>query len=220
VDAPAGQHELSLSFRPRSFVFGALVSLLALAAVGLLFVRRTRLAVAALVFAPLLASISFLSSEPLPSPAAPTNSDGSPVLVSHLPPAAQPLHVQFSLPVTLEGVAPPGAPDDSGHSAFALFWRVHGPVPRDVGVSILFASNKNQRKTVEYEVAASSMFFADAPRGKLLRDLNHVQLRTRPGETWKMYVALWHISGDKSRVPIQKSGGRELNKNRVVAAQF
>jgi hypothetical protein len=164
--------------------------------------------------------MSFLSSEPLPVPAPPTNSDGSPVLLQRLPREAQPLHVQFSLPVTLEGVVPPGAPDDSGHSSFALFWRVSGPLPRDVGVSVLFASSKNQRKTVEYEVAASSMFFADAPRGQLLRDLNHVQLRTRPGETWKMYVALFHISGDKSRVPIRSGGGRELHKNRVVASDF
>jgi hypothetical protein len=206
VDVPAGEHALTLTFRPRSFVFGVLVSLSALAAALAFWRGRPRhtlmlVGTSALSFA----SSFLLYEEPLPAPNAPTNADGSPALVHELPAEAQRLRARFALPVTLEGVIPPGPPQEGGHSQFVLFFRVHGPVPRSVGVSVHFESNQGRARRADHDVIAASMFLADAPQGVLLRDAHHVDLKTRPGETWKMYVSLWHAAGDRTRVAVAEA---------------
>jgi hypothetical protein len=220
VDAPAGKRELVLHFWPRSFVFGVPVSLLGMFAALALAAGQRRRALYAFAAAPLLFASSFLlSSEPLPAAPRPTNADGSPAVVERLPASATKVHAEFALPVTLEGAVAPEKPDATGHGRFALFFRVHGPVPRTVGVSVHFESSTGRVKRADHEVIAASVFLADAPRGALLRDVASVSLGSKPGETWKMYVSLWHASGDKSRVAVRRASS-EVRKDRVLVLEF
>lgn len=220
VDLPAGKHELTLRFLPRSAVFGALVSLAALIA-GLAYARsRARATVVAAIAIPLLAACSLLYGEPFPEKPAPQNADGTPLLAEGLPDGAKPLAVQFAAPVKLEGVVAPGTVDEVGIARFELAWRVLGEVPWSVGVSVHFESSKGRFVASDHHVIGASTFFDRAPRGVLLRDAFGVNLGRDPEEHWKMFVCLWHAAGDGSRMRILHGGGVPLDRDRALVAEF
>jgi hypothetical protein len=222
VELPKGCHQLRLRFLPRSALFGFAISLIALAALIALTVDRKRLAwVLSLIIAPLLFAASFIFyAEPLPAATAPRNADGTLIITDALPTTARRLRVQFELPVVLEGVEIPRAADRSGLSHFALYFRVQGPVPRTLGVSVHFVSNKRRTHNADHQVIGSTLYLSEAPRGVLLRDAFSRNLQSKPGERWKMYISLWHASGDRKRVRIRSAEGVQTNNDRALVGAF
>lgn len=221
VDLPRGEHALSVRFRPRSALFGSAVSALALAAALAFLARRKRAMLMLLVAIPALAFASFVvSDEPLPQAAPLTNADGTPLVARALDPSATPLSVDFVAPVSLLGASGPEDVEGEPAARFSLYFRVHGPVPRSLGVHVRFESNLGRRLDLEHEVLGGSVFFADAPRGVLLRDVFYAPLEARAGETFDMYVSLRHVSGDESRVPVKAAHGTPVSADSVRALRF
>jgi hypothetical protein len=220
LDLPAGKHELKLRFRPRSALFGALVSVAAAAlALGFLLGRR-RLFWGGGFAIPLLLLSSLLYDEPFVSSPPPQNADGTPLLAAQLPKEAKPLSVSFEPPVRLEGVVATGRADDLGIARFELDWRVLGELPRSVGVSVHFESTKGRFITSDHHVIGASTFFDKAPRDVLLRDAFSVVLGNDPEEHWKVFVCLWNIVGDGARLRIKDGGGALVDRDRVLVAEF
>jgi hypothetical protein len=222
VTLPKGSYKLWLRFLPRSALFGFAISLIALAALVALIVNRKRLAwIASLIVAPLLFSASFIFyTEPLPEAPEPRNADGTRIAIDALPENARRLRVEFDLPVVLEGVEIPRKTDHAGVSHFALYFRVQGPVPRTLGVSVHLASNKRRNRNADHQVIGGTFYLSEAPRGVLLRDAFSRYLQSKPDERWKIYLSLWHASGDRKRVPIRSAKGVQIEKNRVLVGSF
>jgi hypothetical protein len=221
VDLPAGNHQVVVRFLPRSALFGALVSLLGLGALIARALPRKRAGLALALAAPLLASASFLVwDEPLPAPAPLRNADGSAVVVTRTAADARALHAEVALPVTLEGAELPAFPDGAGASHFALYFRVRGDVPRTVGVRVELESSLGRRQRIDRDVIGASVYFENAPRDLLLRDAFALALGTRPEERWKLFVSLWHASGDHSRVEVRSAPPGARQGERVLVAEF
>ena len=220
VDLPPGKHRVTLRFRPRSALFGALVSAAALlAAIGIARSRK-RLAIAGAAAVPLILASSLLYDEPWVEAPEPRNADGTPLLASALPEGAKPLSVRFAPPVRLEGVVVPERADEFGIARFELVWRVTGDVSRAVGVSVHFESSKGRFISADHHVFGSSTFIDKAPRNVLLRDAFGAALGNDPEEHWKMFVCLWNLAGDGARLRVLDGGGLPIDRNRVLVAEF
>ncbi len=64
------------------------------------------------------------------------------------------------------------------------------------------------------------MFFATAPRDRLLRDAFSIDLsRAEPGP-WKVFVGLWNVGGDRNRIPIKAARDAEVRDDRVLVGTF
>jgi hypothetical protein len=221
VDLPAGTYILSLRFLPRSALFGFGVSLVALVALLALAANRSRLAFGlSMAVAPLLfVSSLFFYDEPWPEAPPPRNADGTLIHTAELPPTARSFLAQFDLPILIEGADIPLKPDRVGISHLALYLRVLGHLPHDLGISVHFYSNKKHARNADHRVIGGSLYLNSAPRGVLLRDAFSINLKSEPGERWKVFVSLWHASGNRLRVPIRSVSGVLQYKDQVVLAE-
>jgi hypothetical protein len=228
VDLPSGEYDLTLSFRPRSALGGATVSLTALLALcGLwllrrfkrrLLARRTVLHVVALSVAPwLVLPLSRWSiDQPPAAPAVARNANGSPVLIDRLPQGSRSLSADFEVPIRLSGARVPAGVDETGNAHFELYWQVTGSVPHSVGVFVHLEGPRGRVIKLDHHVVAATAFFADLPQGPLLRDAFSVHLGRRKRGPWRVYVGLWHISGDGSRVAVTEPGNARVVDDRVL----
>jgi hypothetical protein len=230
VALPAGEHSFALKFRPRSVIGGMFVSLISVVAL-LIFARRASSAASdprrvttrraqrtslALVLAPLAAwgaSRVALVEPPMPAPVL-RNANETPMVVSTLPAGAVALPVEFAVPVRLEGALVPTSVDTRDLWSLELFFRVTGRVPKSVGVFVHLEGPDGQEILMNHEVIASSVYLANAPRDVLLRDATSVSLPDGPG-SWRVYVGLWHASGNQSRVQILNAPGGSVADDRV-----
>jgi hypothetical protein len=220
VELPAGKHEVQLRFRPRSAVFGGLISLASIAfAVGW-WTGRRRLIVAGAAAVPVLLLSAFtLYPEPLPKQPPPTNADGSEVLVDALPAGARPLRVEFDLPIEIAGSRVERNVGD-GIGRIEIFWRVRGQVPQHLGISVHFESSKGRFITADHDAIGASFLPRRAPRGVLLRDAASAVLDSAPDEQWRVFVCLWHTRGPPDRVKIHDAGGAFVDHDRVLIGEF
>jgi len=222
VELPKGHYRLSLHFLPRSAQFGFAISLIALAALVVLTTNRKRLAwILSLIIAPLVFATSFiLYDEPLPAAPEPRNADGTLIVTDELPASAKRLRVQFELPVVLEGVEIPRAVDRYGVSHLVLYFRVQGPVPRSLGVSVHLMSNKKRANNADHRVIGGTLYLSEAPRGVLIRDAFSRYLQSKSDERWKIYVSLWYAAGDRKRVRIRSAEGVQTHDDRALVGEF
>ena len=232
VDLPAGAHEVRLRFLPRSAIGGGAVSCAALAAMIVLFRRtrrgarlwggrHTRVTLVCLV-SPLLVALMVraLVPEPAPPPFAAMNANGAPLVADELPAGANHLQVDFRLPVQLLGSTLPRTLDPAGIGDFELYWKVNGPVPRAVGVFVHLESPTGRRIPAEHAVVGASTFFANAPRGRLLRDAFSVDLSRVEKGQWRVHAGLWNMTGDRRRIPIAAANGADTHDESVVVGTF
>ena len=229
VDIPAGNHTVTLRFRPKSALVGtaiSLLSLIALLGVWRLTLRgklRPRWQQAVGVLAPpLIGGVVLLLAVEEPAPAKPLlrNADGSPALVDAVPGEAEETNVVFSAPVTLVGFELPTETDDLGIADFALYFLVNGTVPRSIGVFVHVTGPGGFSKSVDHEVVASSLFFDDVPRDRVVRDAFSILLPKGRRGTYEAHVGLWHASGDRTRVEIVNDASMTVNDNRVLLGTF
>ena len=227
VSLPAGRHPVELQFRPRSALAGGLVSLLGVGALaGWLLVarRRPRAAVGAgiaLGVVPLVAWAGLAWAWPeAKTPPILQNPDGSSLLVESVPADATPLNLRFEESIELVAARIPAAPDAKHEVPMELYWRVHGPVPRSVGVFVHVSGPEGKRHGADHEVVGGTYFFKDAPRGTLLRDAFRVNTSDWKAGEWKVALGLWHASGDGSRLAVRAPDGKELRDRAVAAGSF
>jgi hypothetical protein len=69
-------------------------------------------------------------------------------------------------------------------------------------------------------VIGASVFFANAPRDRLLRDAFGIDLSTASHGEWRVYVGLWHASGDHQRIPAHVPGELGPHEDRVAVGSF
>jgi hypothetical protein len=207
VDLPSGEYDLTLRFRPRSALGGAMVSLTALIALGglwwlrrfkgKLLARRTVPHVVALSVAPWLVLLlsRWSIDQPSVAPVVSRNANGSPVLIDRLPQGGRSLSVDFEVPIRLAGARVPAEVDETRNAHFELYWQVTGSVPHSVGVFVHLEGPRGRVIKLDHHVVAATAFFADMPQGPLLRDAFSVHLGRGKQGLWRVYVGLWHISG-------------------------
>ncbi|MDQ3266847.1 MAG: hypothetical protein M3Y59_24875, partial [Myxococcota bacterium] len=221
VQLPAGTHQVTLRFLPRSALGGLAVSLLTVLVLGALM-RLPLGGTPALAMAavPLIAwaLIAILWKEPAQPPLL-TNPDRSPLRVETLPQGVNPIEARFDPHLELVAAAIPSAPDARGEVPMELYWRVSGPVPRTVGIFV-HLTGPGKRKSKDHAVIGGTWFFHDAPRGVLLRDAFAVNPHDWEAGEWEVNVGLWHASGDGSRlVPLLPSGAA-AEESRLVVGRF
>jgi hypothetical protein len=220
VDLPAQSSELRLRFLPRSAIGGGLVSLASLlTAGGFWALRRGRLGRRARLFAlaPFAAlAIALLIPEPPHPPPTHTNADGTPAIVGAAPPEAVPLDVRFALPVTL--LAARAQMATPGLVEIELYWRVDGRVPRSVGVFAQLESPGVEPVNANQLAVASSFYLADAPRGRIVRDVSSVPLTRAQTAEWTLSIGLWHMASSGEVVRIESPGRALQAGNRVMMA--
>ncbi|MET0283234.1 MAG: hypothetical protein ABW352_02145 [Polyangiales bacterium] len=220
VELPAGKHEVHVRFRPRSAVFGGLITLASFAFAFAWWTQRRRVSAYAAGAVPVLLLSAFtLYTEPLPKQPPPTNADGSLVVVDALPPDARPLRVEFDLPIEIAGSRVDRDIGD-GIGRVEVFWRVKGLVPQHLGISVHFESSKGRFVTADHDAIGASFLPRRAPRDELLRDAASAVLDSAPDEHWRVYVCLWYTRGPPDRVKIHDSGGAVIDKDRVLVGEF
>lgn len=220
VELPAGAHEVQLRFRPRSALFGGAITLASLVFAFAWWTDKRRLyALSAAAVPALLAWAFLIYPEPLPKGPPPTNADGSSVLVDALPADAHPLRVEFELPIEIAGARTERDIGD-GIGRVEIFWRLRGPVPQHIGISVHFESDKGKFVTADHDAIGASFLPGRAPRGVLLRDAASAVLDSAPDEHWRVYVCLWHTRGPPDRVKIYDSGGAVVDKDRVAIGEL
>ncbi|MBC7172521.1 MAG: hypothetical protein H5U40_08855 [Polyangiaceae bacterium] len=221
VDVPPGDHAVVVRYLPRSALGGALVSLAGLA--GLLLVARRRAPTRrALVTSLLLPPMALLAALAIPEPPWPRpplrNANRELIVLDALPREAIPVDVRFDLPVRIVGYEPPRAADPTETWPIRLYFHVEGDVPRSVGIFVHVITPRGRLVSLDHEVVGASVFLADAPKGKVLRDAT-AMLPGGPGG-YRLRVGLWHASGDRSRIPIRDSGGLPTEDDWVELGVF
>jgi hypothetical protein len=148
------------------------------------------------------------------------NANGKPAILDRLPEGIRASDVRFELPVRLSGARLPDSVDAIGVAEFELFWRVEGEVPRSVGVLAYAMGPGGRVVRADHEVLAASLFFKHAPRDKLIRDAFSIYLGPGGAGVWKLYVGLWHASGDKTLVGVAESGGMRVESDQRQVGSF
>ncbi len=147
VDLPPGEHDVVLSFAPRSAKTGALVSLTALAALAALgvvfrrgrplFTTRKLPTTLGLAVAPwlVLAGMRGTWDEPKWPEPTPRNANGTPALVAAMPESAAPLAAKLDIPVVVEGAELRG-PDARNNLYVDLYLRRTAKLARTTAVFV------------------------------------------------------------------------------------
>jgi hypothetical protein len=232
VDLPAGDHDLTLRFQPRSAVAGMWTTALALAAAGIILWRSRRedhvapgwgrFGMIALAGAPLLVvPLSFaLIHEPKRAPPPLVTPSGEPMLVDKPPEDTTPLGTHWENGIVLEAghveVIPPG----EGHGTLAIVeldWRFDEPVPPGLGVFMQLDQEKNHFAT-DHVLLSGVLLPEGAPLHTTVRDISEPIAIPQPKGpvTWNVYAGMWRARRDMSRLRITQMGQATLSKGRVL----
>ncbi|HEY6462048.1 MAG TPA: hypothetical protein VIY73_17900 [Polyangiaceae bacterium] len=236
VDLPAGDHEVSLRFEPRSATGGALASLVAIASLVVL-ARRTRRArgargpltlregaiLAALALAPgvpVLATLALVPQKTFVEP--PTTPDGRPVVADAIDPAAIRLDATFDDGIELEAATLSNPDPVAGHDVWLeLDWRRTDKPDPGLGVFVHIEPSSGTGLNGDHVLLSDVLDFEEAPPGKTLRDVIPLFVPDDArGKTWKVWVGLWHVRRGGSRVGLKDAGHAQVDGGRVLAATF
>ncbi len=247
VELPAGEHDVVLSFQPRSAKTGGLVSLVALLSlVGLgvmfrggrpAFGRRTTAIALGLAAAPwLVLGVMRLGwDEPKWPVPVPRNANGAPAIVAAMPDDARRFGTRWDVPVVLEGVVL-RPPDERANLYVDLFLRRTGAIPRTTSIFVHVERREKLPKdttrekdkenepqdffNADHQVVARSFFLSDAPEGALVDDAFGVHLdKAAPGE-WDVLVGVGHVSGRRGRAKVIDQGKVDASDDLVRIGTF
>jgi hypothetical protein len=234
VALPEGTHALSLRFAPRSATGGALVSLVAAAALVFLGVRARRApqvktlrdgaVLALLVAAPLVPLLALRATTPRQKSAAEPllTPDGRPVIADGLDEAAVRIDAKFADGVVLEA-ATLSDPDPAAGSdvTIELDWRRSAQDDPGLGIFVHIEPSSGPSQNGDHVLLSGVLAPEDAPSDKTLRDV--IPLRVPDdarGKTWKVWVGLWHVRRGGSRVAVLDGGHTPVDGDRVLAVSF
>ena len=214
VELPAGTHEVTLRFLPRTTIVGLVTTASALLLLLALWRVRTRASQLAVACVPLLVgAVTWLAFAEPPLPHMPyVNQDGSPIFISKIPSDALRVNVQFDVPMTLEAVSFPNGLDDNGVAHMAFYWRVTGDVPHGIGAYVHFEGPSTEHS--DREVIGGTYLFHKAPKNVVLRDAVHAALK--PGH-YHIFMGLWDVASGE-RLGVVKAP--KLAGDRVDLGEF
>jgi hypothetical protein len=211
-----GTYDVRLRFLPTSAVGGLTVSALAFAM--LIFFRRralrplTRVACACV---PLLAGVAIAATSP--EPPLSTSSPDDDVHLRSLPDGSMPLRVRFEGGVTLEGASVTYAAAEN-RVRVELDWSRAAQVDRRLGVFVHAEPGDQKRLTGDHLRVSDSVLLEDLEVGELGRDIVTFDVPDAAhGKLWNIWVGLWQMRGDGSRMPVRDKGTVNVNEDRVLA---
>jgi hypothetical protein len=249
VDLPAGDHTVTVAFRPMSAFAGGIVTLLSLAGlVGLgiasarrrpLFTRRTALATAVVVLAPWvgLGVCLAMSTEPRYPPPPQRNANGTPAIVLAVPPDAAPIKAQFEIPVVVDAVRIEG-PDALKNLAIDLFVRRTGALPRTTAMFVHVLRREGQEPlppgnkdkdpkdrerdffNADHQVVGGSFYLSDAAEGAVVHDAFGVHVGKAAKGDYDVWLGFGHVSGRRGRAKILEPGTAATNEDRIRIGSF
>lgn len=239
VDLPAGDSDVTLSFKPMSAVAGGTVTLVALLALALLtfgkipFRRGAILRTGVLMSVPWVALGLFVGtwSEPRYPPAQEHNPNGTPAFGVEVASGALPLHSQFDLPVVVDAVKVDG-PNELRNIAFDLWFRRTGDIPRTTGMFVHVVRRPNQPPApnedkeqkefwnADHQVVGGSFYLSDAPRDVVVHDAFGVHLAHPAKGEYDIWLGFGHVSGKKGRAKVLDPGQTIANDDLVRIGSF
>jgi hypothetical protein len=244
IELPPGESDVRLTFRPRSALAGAGVTLVALAslvALGLRarrgrapFRRRTHGVTAALVLAPWAALGLFLLTwkEPRFPPAPLRNANGSPALVVAPAPDATKLGARYELPIALDAARLMG-PDRLSNVTIDLYLRRTASLPRTTGMFVHVVRSSVQDPVPErgddapqtffnadHQVVGGSFYLSDAPVGYVVHDAFAVHVGKAARGQYEVWVGFGHVTGRRGRSRVVEPGPAPVNEDRVRVGSF
>lgn len=246
VDLPPGEHDVKLSFRPRSVLAGGAVSLVALGGLVLLVLleRRGRVpfrranvgSSLALVVAPwaVLGVFAATWREPRHPPPPQRNANGSPAIVEAPPPNTTKLDARFELPITVQAARVTG-PDEFGNVAVDLYLRRDGTLPRASTVFVHLMRREGQPPIKEsaqggakppvflnadHQVVGGSFYLSDAPLGAVVHDAFGSNIVQAAYGEWDVWVSFGHVSARRGRSKVVDPGTASVKDNRIKVGSF
>lgn len=250
VELPTGEHDVKLSFRPRSALAGGVVSAVALASLIVLgwsarggrypFRRRALVKTAAVVLAPwaVLGIFIVTWSEPRYPPPTMSNANGAPAIVSAPPADAPKIGARFALPFVVDAARVAG-PDGYSNVAIDLFLRRTGPIARTTGLFVhvlkrgveLPSAGEKRKKSkgendpidffnADHQVIGGSFYLSDALEGATVQDSFGVQLKNAAPGDYDVWVGLGHVSGRRGRSDVVDHGAAVVEDSRVRVGSF
>jgi hypothetical protein len=222
VDLPEGEHHVRLTFSPRSARAGLVVTLISLAGlIAVLALRRfgARITAVIAIVPPAVAAAVFLHEPPSP-PRDLRALDGSPVVVEQPPDGTRGVHVDFEAGVSLEAVALSDTNPIAGREILVEFdWKRAPDVERGLGVFVhIVPEGEGYAKNGDHVLLSGVVELDDAPPGKTLRDVLPITFPDRD-KTYKIWVGLWRIRRDASRVRVVDKGSATIDENRVLVGR-
>jgi hypothetical protein len=247
VDLPPGEHDVTLSFRPRSALTGAAVTLVALASLLLLglgarrgdfpFRRRALVRTTTLVLAPWVTFGAFVAtwSEPRYPIFMMRNADGSPALVAAAALDAGPVGARFDLPITIEAARFAG-PDHLKNLAIDLYLRRTAAMPRTTGMFVHVVRRDGQEPlpagaeddkdkpkeflNSDHQVVGGSFYLSDAPLGILVHDAFGVHIGKLFRGKYDVWIGFGHVSGRRGRSKVVEPGSASVDDDRIRVGSF
>ncbi len=243
VDLPAGDHDITVAFRPWSTIAGAGVTLTSLIMLGVLarrarrrgslFAPGARIGTAACVLLPwVLASAAYaFSPDPRWPPPAVRNPNGSPALVEqdaeqHI--AATAVGAEVDLPIRIEAGRVTG-PDDLDNLTIDVYLRRIGKLDRSTTMFVHVERRAGQSVAPkgrevffnsDHQVMAGSFYLSDSPQGRVVHDAFGLHLKEPARGIWDVWVAFGHVSGTRGRAKVTSPGSAEISDNRVRVGSF
>ncbi len=227
VELPAGKHEVRLRFLPQSALAGGLTSLAAVA-VGVWFWRRgrvplrtsQRLLLCAVGAAPLLLGgvAAALIAEPRPPASVLSSKTGVPILADALPAGARRVDVHFEHGVNLDGFKSEWTERDGELSLLLeVDWRLTKRPPPGYGFFVHVHPEGGDRVTADHPMVSGALSLDVAPLQKTLRDVLVISAANKHrGKNWDVFVGLWHLHGDGSRLKVADRGSADVDDHRVL----
>lgn len=213
VELPAGEHALTLSFRPRSAVVGFTVSLLMLVALGL----ALRFSSGVLVVPLIIGAVQFaLIDEPWSKPLA-RGPEGEEVIVTAPPPGARVLDVDFEGGVRLEAASAARlAPD---RLRLELDWSVPKHALSTLGIFVHFEPKDATSFNGDHPFISDALTFEELPVGLTARDIMVVSVPPEArGKALTIWAGVWALRGDGARQQVLTPTGATVDANRVQVA--
>jgi hypothetical protein len=236
VDLPAGSHEVSLEFKPRSAIAGLAVTLVALVQCAFLLWFASRKdtvddwrgwgAVVLASASPLvLVPLSFaLIHEPGRPPLPLLTPSGEPMLVDAAPPDIHRIHARFDEGIILEGASVELDPPEEGRGASVhveLDWRFDAPVPPGLGVFLQF-ERQGGRFATDHVLLSGVLVPESAPLHTIVRDVSDaIPVPEAKGSAlWVVYGGVWRARRDMSRLKVIDPGTSKNSSDRVLVGSF
>lgn len=222
VALPAGAHEVTLRFLPRSGIGGLLASLVGLLG-GIAYVwraPRTRWARALMATAgPLTIALVMLvwPEEPWRAPA-PLTDAGEPVLLSALPKEARPMVVRFDIPLAILGATLPSEPlpETARELPISLFFERTGKLSASLGIFVHVSGPDGRHERADHTSVSGRVYLPRLPIGSVGRDEFVVPLPADAKGEWEVRVGVWNVHGDGARRRVVASDATVIENALVV----
>jgi len=236
VDLPAGTHDVTLRFHPRSALGGLATTALGLVVAGFFWVDGRRrpvftstsdgLRTAALCLVPFTATILVVAliHEPRRPPPLLVTPAGEPLVTNALPDGAKTDAVRWEHGITLEGHTAKVEPSPDGRTVvidLELDFRLDEALPPGLGVLVHFEP-PGDRVAIDHVLLSGAIPFEDAPTHATIRDVLDPMTLPRGKDPWKckVYIGVWWALRDATRLKVLSARPGTVQSSRALIESF